>query len=436
MDPDGGTCRRSEKPADYDDADACATAAEAYARAAETSEAVTVRIRAGEYTPFRIKGGRRLDEWVTFAAALGEEPVFGGGYIELGDSDVRSSAVDHVALEGLTTALHGEGHPNPENRFGIYVSPFSEHVRLEDMRAGNFLIQAAEHVSVIGGEFGPCRAADVFQECEISKVDHWPDAPTPRHILIDGAYFHDYDLGPSCFLPEDGGTSTGTPDCHWRALYVNGVHDFTLRNSRFRENFIAPWLTISGVDAALSGNRNILIENNVFGTGVTYGNPGNYAAREYTRWESFDFAWCQNSEPGWLTYENVTYRFNSSSNSSGPQMLFSEVGCETNVRNLQVYGNVGMLNGCDPLVAYSYNVWSDGGTCDPTDREALADGHLPFYAADVPSPEPGDYSLAGPPAAPDDLVPVEKGCPETDHVGTRRGANGFCDAGAYERTTP
>ena len=349
------------------------------------------------------------------------------------DSDgVSTRGPDYVVLRNLTTAQFGAGAPNPDNRYGVYVGPGSTHIRLENLRAGNFLIQAAQNVDVIGGEYGPCRASDGHQQCEINKVDHYPDAPQPMNILIDGVYFHDYDLGPSCFKPSDGGTSTGNPDCHWRSMYLNGVHNLTLRNSRFRESFIAPWTTISGPGAAAVGNKNILIENNVFGTGVNYGSPGKYQNRGYGRWESFDFAWCQNAQSGVYGYDNITYRFNSASRGVGVFVLFNESGCQGKVRNVKVYGNVGLRNGCDPLVVYRYNVYSNSGTCHSTDR-ALGTGTLPFYANDTHSPGANDYMLSGALAAPDNLVPTSEGCPSTDRNGNPRGQNGYCDAGAYER---
>jgi hypothetical protein len=433
IDPSGGSCTRAPSPTGYADAAACASPGQAYEVANGNSEETLVGIKGGQYGQFVISGARSSSNRVVFDSARGERPVFGGGYMDLGDGDVASLAVDHVTVRNLTTAEFGPGEKNPGNRFGVYVAPHSSHIRLENLRAGNFLIQGAQHVDVIGGEYGPCRAADSGQECEINKIDHYPGSPTPSDILIDGVDFHDYDLGPSCFSPEDGGTSTGDPDCHWRAMYLNGVHNLTLRNSRFRDSFIAPWTTISGPAAAAAGNRNLLIENNVFGTGVNYGSAGDYRQRGYGRWESFDLAWCENAAPGVYAYDGVTYRFNSGSRAVGLFSIFDQAGCAGRVRNVRAYGNIGYRNGCDSLVEYAYNVYSNSGTCDATDRSAGAGGALPLYASDTHSPGPLDYRLSGAGTPADNLVPASAGCPATDRLGNPRGRDGYCDAGAYER---
>ncbi len=427
-----GTCRRSAAPARFDAARACGSAADAYAAANASTHGTTVRIRGGTYGQFLINGPRSSSNRIVFEAAPGEHPVFTGGYIQVGLGDVTWRGPDYVTLRGLTAAELGSGFANPTNRYGLYVAPGSTHIRLENIRAGNFLIQGAQDVAVIGGEYGPCRASDGGQPCEINKIDHADGAPQPMNILIDGVFFHDYDLGPSCFTPAAGGTSAGSPDCHWRAMYLNGVHNLTLRNSRFIDSFIAPWMTISGQGAAASGNKNILIENNVFGTGVNYGNPGSFNTRQYSRWESFDFAWCQNVLPGVYAYDNVTYRFNSASRSVGFAVLFTESGCQGKVRNVRAYGNIGVRNTCDSLVEYRYNVYSNTGRCHATDIP-LGRRAFPFYAKDTDAPGPLDFRLTGRRAAPDNRVPARFGCPKTDRLGRPRGRGGFCDAGAFER---
>ena len=430
--PTGGSCQRSATAARFAPARACATPAAAYAVANATADATKILVKGGTYPPFLIDGARSSPNRIIFEAAPGERPVFAGGYLQIGVGEVTWRGPDYVTVRNLETAEFGPGFANPSNRYGIYVAPGSSHIRLENMRAGNFLIQAAQDIAVIGGDFGPCRAADGGQPCEINKVDHYPGAPQPSRILIDGATFHDYDLGPSCFGVGDGGTSSGTPDCHWRAMYLNGVHNFTLRNSVFRDSFIAPWFTISGPEASASGNKNILIENNIFGTGVNYGNPGRYNGRQYARWESIDLAWCQNVSNGVFAYDNVTYRFNSGSRSAGLAVLFSESGCQGKIRNVRAYGNIGLRNRCDPLVEYRYNVYSNSGRCHSTDV-ALGRGSFPFYVKDTDAPHPGDFRLRGRRAAPDNRVPARLGCPRTDRTGKPRPRKGFCDAGAFER---
>jgi hypothetical protein len=132
-------------------------------------------------------------------------------------------------------------------------------------------------------------------------------------------------------------------------------------------------------------------------------------------------------------YDGITYRFNSASRAVGVFVLFDQSGCAGKVRNVKVYGNIGYRNSCDSLVVYRYNVYSNSGTCHATDRSANAGGALPFYAVDTHSPGLFDFMLTGPLAPPDNLVPLSEGCPATDRFGNRRGADGFCDAGAHER---
>ena len=114
------------------------------------------------------------------------------------------------------------------------------------------------------------------------------------NILIDGVYFHDYDLGPSCFKPSDGGTSTGNPDCHWRSMYLNGVHNLTLRLA-FPGEFHRSLDDDLGAGGGCGWEQEHPDREQRVGTGVNYGTPA--SIRTVTgRWESFDFAWCQNAQ--------------------------------------------------------------------------------------------------------------------------------------------
>jgi hypothetical protein len=108
-------------------------------------------------------------------------------------------------------------------------------------------------------------------------------------------------------------------------------------------------------------------------------------------------------------------------------------GCGSDkIRNVQVIGNIGLRNGCTAGVTYRYNVYSNTGTCDPTERYIGAGGGIPFYASDTHVPEAESYKLSGASSA-DNLVPASVGCPATDRFGAARGTAGFCDTGAHER---
>jgi hypothetical protein len=134
-----------------------------------------------------------------------------------------------------------------------------------------------------------------------------------------------------------------------------------------------------------------------------------------------------------MGYRNVTIRFNSVSRGA---TIDTSTMADSNCRfeNVQVYGNVaGVRSGsCVAGISYRHNVYRIGGTCHPSEH-SLGGAGVPFYARDVHAPGPRDYRLAGPRSRADDVVPAAAGCPVRDKLGSPRGGNGRCDAGAYER---
>jgi hypothetical protein len=420
----GGSCTRSATPAAYNAATACASAGAAYSAANAVDDASLILVKGGPHGVFHISGHRRSSNRIVFDAAPGERPVFSGGWMRAGTYDMPSASPKYVTLRNLETAERGSGE-TPDNRFGVKIEKGSQHIRLENLRAGNFLIQAAQNIEVIGGEYGPCRASKVDPPiCEINKVDGWVGTRA-ENILIDGVLMHGFDYAPSCAL---------AGDCHYRAMYMNGVKNFTLRNSTIRDSVFAPWFTISGADAARWGNENILIENNVFGSQVVFNQTT--GARSYSgNGLGFQLRWCTNASAGVMGYRNVTIRFNSVSRGA---TIDTSTMADSNCRfeNVQVYGNVaGVRNSpCVPGIVYRYNVYSSvspGGVCDSTEVSTGSVG-LPFYAEDVHTPGPASYRLMGPSAPPDNLVPASLGCPDTDRFGSPR-SGPSCDAGSHER---
>jgi hypothetical protein len=137
-------------------------------------------------------------------------------------------------------------------------------------------------------------------------------------------------------------------------VFATGVDGFTLRNSIVRDSFMGLVIAISGSWAAAVGNKNILIENNFFGTPVGYGGgSGNYNNRGYARWEAAYFSHCHVAKPGVYAFDNVTYRFNPGSRRAGFTKDLAGLGCGSDkIRNVQVYGNVGLRNGCTAGVTY------------------------------------------------------------------------------------
>lgn len=430
IDRDGGTCTRTDGREAYDPAAACAGLGEAYAAANAVAAPSTVLIKGGRYGPQTISGDRARGGRVTFDEAPEEDATF-GGLVTLGvgpDGTGPAAGPDRITLRNITTGTFGRRYANPRNRFGIYLLPGTSSVRLEDATQGGFLVQGATDVEFVGGSFGPCRAAPIGADnpCELNKVDHAPCTPAcpPQRIVVDGVDFHGYDYGDDCVVQGE----TGTDGCHHRAMYVNGVHGFTLRNSTFRDSVFAPWTTHSGPEAGAAGSRDILIENNQFGARAMY-RAGSYAEEA----AALQFGWCQNTvQPA---YRDVTVRFNSFAAGATvdvPGLAPEEHGCS--VEGFEVYGNVlGAAPACGlEGVSWHHNVTLGAapGGCGPGDAGTASAG---FYRRDTPAPRPGDYALGGPAAAPDDLVPSSAGCPATDAAGRRRGSGGRCDAGAFER---
>ena len=216
---------------------------------------------------------------------------------------------------------------------------------------------------------------------------------------------------------------------------MNGVKDFIMRNSIVRDSVFAPWVTISGPDAAQWGNENILIENNNFGSQVHF--DQRTGARTYTHnGLAFQLAWCENAAVGVVGYKNVTVRFNSTSR-SGQLEMASLAHSNCRAENIKVYGNIAGVRPkpCVAGVEFRYNVFTGvrpGGVCHTTDVN-IGGNSFRFYAKDTHAPGPRDFRLVGRRAAPDNLVPVSVGCPRTDRFGTWRDRKDFCDAGSHER---
>ena len=379
----------------------CASFQRAYERAAPGA---VVEVAGGTYPGqrFLAVAGKSAPN-VIFRPATGARVVLGG--LNFG-TDVRSQAAKYITVRDMELT-----YADPDHQRGIWVGVGSGQIRLERMDAGNISTWLADGVAVIGGDFGPCRAP--ASGCWLNNID------VSDNVLIDGAVFHDYNYLPSCLQ---------SGDCHWRAIYINGGRNITLRNSTVRDSVFAPWTTISGSEAAVRGNENILIENNQFGRPVQ--------SPITSGWQN---AWCQNgSQP---SYRGITIRFNSfarGSEADFPGWYNAEFGCR--VQNYRVYGNVfGGRPVCPSEqtqivgVSYQYNVYagSKSGTCGPGDVN-IGGTTMPFYATDTTAPQPRDYQVvlgfAG-----DSLVPLSAGCPATDAAGRPRGINGFCTAGAFER---
>jgi hypothetical protein len=317
----------------------------------------------------------------------------------------------HVTLRGMSLSYKGSA-PGARNQEGIWVGPGSRHIRLERMDAGNVHTWFADHVTVLGGDYGPCDAVwGSDNVCGNTKFD------VSTNVTVDGALFHDYRFDETCF--------GGGADCHWECMYINGGENVTIRNSKFRDCTIYNiFATISGPDAGRVGHKNLLIENNWFDTPWTEDESGGARARA----TGVSLAWCQNSPRG---YENVLVRFNSFQRNTGLE-LDRNMSCRW--ENVRVVGNMLSYPGnCDPRITYAYNVWTTAirnGRCSPTDR--IVGNAMPYVNTD--SGSGFNFRLRPKRTIADNFVPrsVPGGCPRVD-IDRKRRVGKRCDAGSDER---
>jgi len=341
---------------------------------------------------------------IVFRPAKGARVVLGG--LTFG-TDTASEGPKYITVRGMKLSYADANHQR-----GIDVRPGAKQIRLEYMDAGDFTTWQSNGVTVIGGDYGPCRAP--ASGCWLNNID------VSNNVTIDGATFHDYNYLPAC---------VASADCHWRSIYINGGHNITLRNSTVRNSVFAPWTTISGSLAAARGNDGILIENNQFGLPVQ--------SPMASGWQN---AWCQNGSTP--SYRNITVRFNSFARGTSadfPGWYDAEFGCR--VQNFQVYGNIfgsrPVCPGAQTLtvgVSYRYNVYAGPlkGKCGPGDVY-IGGRKMSFYGHDTQQPRRGDFALRKTGFRGAALVPVKAGCPVKDAAHRRRGHGGFCTPGAFER---
>jgi hypothetical protein len=435
----GGSCIRSDALSPYDPATACVSLAAAYAAANASSDESLVLIRAGKYSSgLTLTGTRTSTHRITFEpeGSLGSV-TFSGSALVLGTGS-SGTAPRHLTLRGLVGAEFGSG-TCPDCRYGVSILTGSAHVTVENSHVGMVLIHGSSDILVRNNELGPCRARTVSTSsttqnesgCTFNKVDWFGAQPT--RITYEFNLMRDYDLSASCFSTANGGTNTaGQPDCHWRPFWCIGCKDLVFRGNTIRDSKEGPALAVIG-DGRTAGMSNILIENNFFGAGVTYGTgTGNFTQRGYGRSGGFEMGgsnWCV-VNLGVRCVDGFTYRFNSHYRNSALDIYDTPSGL---MSNMIVHGNIGARTPCRSWVTYRYNLWANSGTCDGTDVNINAAGTIPFYMEDVPAPSVHSYKLTATSALPDLFVPVSVGCPPIDKFGTPRPTTGSCTAGAHQR---
>src|SRR4051812_31217986 len=90
---------------------------------------------------------------IVFRPTRGERVVVAG--IEFGSGGEAKLGPHHITLVGLQTARKGTS-PAPGNQYGIFVGPGSRFIRLLHIDAGSVSSWFADHLAVIGGDYGPC----------------------------------------------------------------------------------------------------------------------------------------------------------------------------------------------------------------------------------------------------------------------------------------
>ena len=391
---DAGQCKR-DRP--------CVSLARAYALAGSGD---VVDVAGGRY-PFQHLRNQpsRKGRNVVFREARGARVILQG--LDIG-SGSREEAASRVTLVGMETAYKST-EPGAGNQEGIFVGPGSSHIRLERMDAGSITAWQTDHLTVKGGDYGPCQATWPIDAnvCGNFKLD------ASNNALIDGATLHDYQLDDSCFREE--------ADCHWECMFVNGGVNNTIRNSEFRGcAYFDIFNTIFG-SAVATGHKNLLIENNSFAAPYSPSASGGEANRGTAVW----FSHCENSPEG---LQRVSVRFNSF-------QANTQVGANRSPgclwKDINVVGNLMLRGGCQPGWNYAYNVYTNlswGGTCSPTD--VVIGREFPY--ADGGGGTRMDYRIAGRAAERLRRVPVRL-CPATDADRKPRARRGRCFAGAYER---
>jgi hypothetical protein len=377
---DAGSCSQAVPCASFQRAYALAGAGAVVEVAGGTYAAQNLRAVAGKAAPN-----------VVFRPAAGGRVVLGG--LSFGSGDAATGP-DFITVRGMETTYKGSD-PGAGNQRGIHVSPGSTYITLEDMDAGSVSSWFADHLTVRGGDYGPCDAVSGSSVCSNNKQD------MSTNVLIEGAYFHDLEYDPSA------------PDAHWECMYVNGSRNMTIRGNRFERCAIFDlFVTISGADAKQVGHENLTIENNWFAPATNgLGSPSR-------GWSSLAISWCQNApQPA---YRNVTIRNNSFGPTAGIEKDLNADAAGCRWQNVTVTGNIGTYGGCQNGWTYAHNLWLGAGKCNSADTNLLT---LPYL-----NPAGFDYHLTAGTLA-ENFVPGSA-CSATDVDGQPRGAP--CDAGSDE----
>jgi hypothetical protein len=261
--------------------------------------------------------------------------------LSFGANGDQAFGADFVTVRDIETTYKGTS-PGAGNQRGVHVGPGSSYVTLENIDAGSVSSWFADHLTVRGGDYGPCLAVASGNVCGNNMHDIATD------LLIEGANFHDFEYDPSA------------PGAHWECMYINGGKNVTIRGNRYERCAVFDlFVTISGPDAGRIGHENLTIENNYFGPAT---NGSGVPSRG---WSALSISWCQNSSQP--AYRNVLIEGNNfADGKSGIQRDLNADSAGCRWQNVVVRGNRLMWQGCQNGWTYENNTFYGGTGCGPT----------------------------------------------------------------------
>jgi hypothetical protein len=344
----------------------CASFAHAY-KVARPGEIVAVASGDYPYQQLPYDQAKSADAHVVFQPATGA--VVNVAQIDFGQAQSGVRAAQHVTLRNLRVGY-------------LRAWPGTKDVIWQNIRGRTFDIFSGDHVSVFGGDFGPCEAPrDVA--CTSRLIG--------TNLVVDGASIH-------------GVTSTDLQNYHVDGMFIRGCQGCVVRRSRFWSNMIT---NIRIQNQPNNANASLTLENNWFapslqGDGVSL------------RADAIDV-----DDP----VPDLMIRNNSFAPGSAPQLIGT-------YSSASVVGNLFTNIGCASGVFYAYNLYvrfsggSGNAPCSGTDRRVTSLGYADSSAFDL-------HLVPGSPAfgyEPRSL------CPRVDIDGERRPTRlERCDAGADQR---
>jgi hypothetical protein len=328
---------------------------------------------------------------IVFSPENGKTVTVAGIESGNGDGSGGTNGADHITLKNFVM-------PNASVDCQIRMLPDSYDFTIDNVKACNFEIIMGHDITIKNSTFGPCNASQSI--CQNSRVDDGVGSTT--NISIMNNYFHDYirDLDNQHFECLVVWGVTGT-----KGLYVGGNKLWrcaTVTMAYYLEN------SASKIQPAL-------IENNFFDHPLDIGlnytvNLGQPAIN------------MKNCAP----VNDLTVRFNS----FAPGAITSWDGCGLGqFNNVKEIGDVGRPD-CRPDIAQTYNVFTTE-LCAGTGNTLISSLSDVFVNGNMGTT---DFNLKSGANVAVNKVPAAL-CPATDINGTTRAvSDGFCDAGAYERT--